>query len=89
MPSASGLSGPTTVRSARCSLREGAEARQIFGAEVDALDGRAVFRQAFPGDAGIARRAPHPRDVPRLRQFPDQRVLAPAGADDQDFHGRD
>ena len=44
-------------------LREGTEPGQILRAEVDALDGRAVFRQAFPGDAGIARRAPHLRDV--------------------------
>ena len=63
MPSASGLSGPTTVRSAWLLLREGAQAGQILRAEVDALDRRAVLGQAFLGDAGVARRAPHLRDV--------------------------
>src|SRR5207249_2728464 len=35
----------------------------------------------------VARPAPHPGNVRRLRQFPDQRVLAPAGTDDQKVHG--
>ena len=68
---------------------EGEEAGQVFRAQVNALDGRAVLRQAFAGDAGIAGRAPHLRNMGRLRQFPNQCVLAPAGADDEDFHGRD
>ena len=89
MPSASGLSGPTTVRSARLLLGEGQQAGQVFGAEVDALDQGAVLRQAFLGDAGIAGRAPEAGDVRRLRQFPDQGVLAAAGADDQNLHRRD
>ena len=87
MPSASGLSGPTTVRSAWLVLREGQQAGQVFGAEAHALDQVAVLRQAFLGDAGVARRAPHLRDVRRLGEFPDQGVLAPAGADDQNLHG--
>ena len=67
---------------------EGAQAGQVFGAELDALDRRAVLCEAFLRDAGIAGRAPQSGDVRRLRQLPDQRVLAAAGADNQDLHGR-
>ena len=67
-------------------LREREQLRQIFRADVDAFDRRAVFREAFLRDAGVARRAPHLRDVRRLRQFPDQRVLASARTDDENFH---
>ena len=64
-------------------LREREQLRQIFRADVHAFDRRAVFGEAFLRDAGVARRAPHLRDVRRLRQFPDQRVFAPARTDDE------
>jgi hypothetical protein len=44
------------------------------------------FWRAFLCDAGVAGRAPHLRDVRRLRQFPNQRVFASARTDDQNFH---
>src|SRR6059058_4599411 len=39
-----------------------------------------------PGNAGIARRAPQLGGVWRLRELPDERVFAPAGAKDQNLH---
>ena len=45
-----------------------------------------MIGQQLPGDAGIARRAPHPGHPRRLREFPNQRVFASAGTNDQDFH---
>ena len=67
-------------------LREGEQLRQIFRAELTHSTSCAVFRESFLRDAGVARRAPHLRDVRRLRQFPDQRVFASARTDDENFH---
>src|SRR6202795_3655494 len=41
----------------------------------------------LPRDAGIARRAVEPIGERACRHFPGQRVLAPAGAQQQDIHG--
>ena len=68
---------------------EGMEGGQVFRAEVDALDRGAVLCQAFLRDAGVAGRAPEAGNVRRLRQLPNQGVLAAAGADDQNLHRRD
>ena len=65
---------------------KGEQSRQIFRLNVDALDGRTVAGRTLPGDARVARRAPQFRDARRLREFPNQRVFAPAGANDQNFH---
>ena len=39
-------------------------------------------------DAGIARRAKNRAHAWRLPEFPDERVFAPAAAEDEDFHRR-
>ena len=44
-------------------LCEGEQAGQIVRADRHALDGRVVFSETLSGDAGIAWRAPYPRDV--------------------------
>src|ERR1039458_5094996 len=67
-------------------LREGPQTCQILRPEIEALDSLAASRQAFPADAGIAWRAPHLRNMVRLGQLPDQRMLPPAGTDDEDSH---
>src|SRR5205085_1102544 len=48
-----------------------------------------VDRYAFGllGDAGVARRAPEPGGERRARDLPGQRMLAPAGAEEEDVHG--
>jgi hypothetical protein len=58
MPSASGLSGPTTVRSIFFSCANASSFGQILRADVHAFDGRGFWR-AFLRDAGVAGRAPH------------------------------
>ena len=45
-----------------------------------------VTRLRLAGGAGVARRAQDLADLRRLRELPCQRVLAPAVADQQDFH---
>src|ERR1019366_6047107 len=67
-------------------LRKREQLRQILRAEIHTLDQRRIFGESFLCDARIARRAPHLRDVRRLRQFPNQRVFASARTDDENFH---
>ena len=82
MPSASGLSGPTTVRSIFFSCAKASSLGKSSAPMLTHSTGLAVFGQPLLRDAGVAGRAPHLRGVRRLREFPDQRVLASAGADD-------
>ena len=70
--------------------RECEQLRQILRADVDAFD--RVAQPFAPGepahflrDAGVARRAPHLRDMRRLREFPHERVFASARTDDAEF----
>ena len=58
------------------------QAIDILGIDRDILDSRLQRR------AGIARRDQHLLDIARLRQFPGQRMLAPARSDDQNLHCR-
>jgi hypothetical protein len=67
-------------------LREREQPRQIFRADVDTFDRRAVAGEVFLRNAGVARRAPHLRGVRRLCQFPDEGVFASARTDDENFH---
>src|SRR5581483_308805 len=47
------------------------------------IDGQAL---GFAGDASVAGSAEHRGHARRLAKLPDQSVLAPSAADDQDFH---
>ena len=76
--SASGSSGPTTVRPMLSFLAKRIRSSKSFGVDrhVDAVD----------GGAGVARSAEDLLDARRLRQLPDQGVFAAALADDEDLH---
>ena len=67
-------------------LREIEQLRQILRADANAFDRRLILHQPLQGDAGVGRRTPHPRDVRRLRELPDQGVFPPARTDDEDVH---
>jgi len=68
-------------------FRQGEQAGQVFRRDGGAPHRGPVGGQLLGGDAGVARRAPKARHARGLRQFPHQRVLAPAGTNDQDSHG--
>jgi hypothetical protein len=70
-------------------LGEFQQSGQVFGAQADALDGFVIAGEAFLGHPGVTGRAPHTGEVRRLRQFPNQGVLATARADDQQFHAKE
>ena len=79
MPAQSGTSGPTTTRSTFFSLAK-SDHRRVVGD---------VERHAFGllRDAGIAGRAIELVGERAGRHFPGQRVLASAGAENEDVHG--
>ena len=76
MPATSGASGPTTVR----SVSTAAATASIIGWQW----GRTRATCAMPGLPGAAKT----RDLPELREFPRQGMLAAAAADDQNLHGK-
>ena len=61
-------------------LRQRHQAGDVFGGDVDVAHAR------LGGGAAIAGRHQHFGNLGRLRAFPGERVFAPAGTDDQDFH---
>jgi hypothetical protein len=69
-------------------LCEREQLRQILGADADAFDRRLILRKSLFSDTRVAGRAPHARDVRRLRQLPHQSVLTSARTDDQNIHSR-
>ena len=80
MPATSGASGPTIVRSMRSARASEIEPGDILGGDVDVAD------LVLGRRAGVAGRDEHLAHPWRGRAFPGERVLAAAGADDEDFH---
>ena len=76
MPAASGTSGPTTTKIDALAWQKAITARVVGEVERDAF--------GLPRDAGIAGRAIEPVDQRACRDFPGERVLASAGADEED-----
>ena len=79
-PRSSAASGPITTRSAAISAGQRDQAVDVVG-----LTGRSSPSAAMPGLPGAS---DQPRQQRRLGDLPGQRVLAPAGADQEDVHGR-
>ena len=77
-PATSGASGPTTTRSTPASRAARASASRLAG--------RRVERPRVAPDPRVARRAQHLRRLRRAQQGANERVLAPARADDEDPH---
>jgi len=82
---------PNVVRPHHCQirldfLRKPGQSLKIFGSDRNGSDRRAVARQPLPGDARVARGAPHPFHAPILRQLPNDRVLPSAASDNQNLH---
>ena len=77
-PATSGASGPTTTRSTRARRRRGDDRVDVVGGDIEAA--------GVGGDPGVAGRAEQLRRVRRAGQRADDRVLAPAAADDEDLH---
>ncbi len=67
-------------------LREREELGQIFGGDINAFDRLPGLLKSLLLNSRVAGRAPHLRDVGRLREFPNERVLASAGTNDENFH---
>ena len=61
------------------------ERREIFGADRDVLDHRAVL-EPFERSTGVAWGAPELGGVGGLGELPDESVFAAAGTEDEDFH---
>ena len=61
------------------------EVWEIFCRNINIFNGVAGFEESLSFGAGIARCAPHPSNVRRLRKFPNQGVFATARTDDKDF----
>ncbi len=78
MPSDSGPSGPTTVRSIFCLPGEVQQPRDVGGG-----DGHALGRLGDPGVAGSAEHLFHLR---ALGNLPHQSVLSSAAADHEYLH---
>ena len=78
MPATSGASGPTTTKSIALRLAERDHRRMVGDVERDAF--------GLLGDAGIARRADQPVGQRARRHLPGQRVLAAAGAEEENVH---
>ena len=79
IPATSGASGPTTTKPMPVAPAEADDGSVVGDVEGDELGDL--------GDAGIARRGVELGQPRRLGQLPGQRVLAPAGADEEDLHG--
>ena len=78
IPAASGVSGPTTTRSTALRLAEIDHRGMVGDIERDAF--------GFPGDAGIARRAPQFGQQRGSGDLPRQSVFAAAGTEQEDVH---
>ena len=78
MPAQSGASGPTTTKSMPLAPAKGDHRRMVGDIERDAF--------GFARDAGIARRAVKPVGQRACRHLPGQRMLAAAGAQQQNVH---
>ena len=77
MPSASGLSGPTTVSSTRCSCAKASSFGRSSAPIGTHSTAAPLAGQTFLRNAGVARRAPQLRGVRRLGQLPNSACSRP------------